>query len=95
MWMARCKKLLMSADKQAEYHNPEVMCRSVVAMGIPDKDIVPDHAGQRIYDIYDRIFRYGISTSSSPQNRHSLTGMGINLSFLGMLEPISLHYPQI
>jgi vancomycin permeability regulator SanA len=43
----KVQKLLMSVDKPAEYHNPEVLRRSAVAMGIPAEDVVLDHATQR------------------------------------------------
>jgi len=44
--MARCKKLLMGVDKPAEYHNPDVLLRSAVAIGIPAEDIVLDYASR-------------------------------------------------
>jgi vancomycin permeability regulator SanA len=52
----KVRKLLMNVDKPAEYHNPEVLRRSAVAMGIPAEDVVLDYATRRMYDSCDGPF---------------------------------------
>jgi len=58
----KVQKLLMSVDKPAKYHNPEVLRRSAVAMGIPAEDIVLDYASRRMYDSCD-----GLADRESPR----------------------------
>lgn len=44
-------KLLMSGDNRFEnYNEPASMMQAAVELGVPEKDIVLDYAGQRTYD---------------------------------------------
>jgi len=44
-------KLLMSGDSRFAWHNePEAMRQLALRLGVPDEDIVLDHAGRRTYD---------------------------------------------
>lgn len=44
-------KLLMSGDNRfVEYNEPQAMRQYALSFGVPDEDIVLDHAGRRTYD---------------------------------------------
>jgi SanA protein len=47
----RVRKLLMTGDNHVlNYNEPEIMRRTAVALGVPNRDIVLDYAGFRTYD---------------------------------------------
>ncbi|OGO42185.1 MAG: hypothetical protein A2W36_05330 [Chloroflexi bacterium RBG_16_58_14] len=47
----KVEKLLMSGDNSVvEYNEPEAMRQYALSLGVPDEDIVLDHAGRRTYD---------------------------------------------
>ncbi len=47
----KVQKLLMSGDNRFEnYNEPAAMRRAALQLGIPDEDIVLDHAGRSTYD---------------------------------------------
>jgi len=47
----KVQKLLMSGDNQFEnYNEPASMKQAAIELGVPEKDIVLDYAGQRTYD---------------------------------------------
>lgn len=47
----KVQKLLMSGDNRFEnYNEPAAMRRAALQMGVPDEDIVLDHAGRSTYD---------------------------------------------
>ena len=51
----RVQKLLMSGDNRFNnYNEPESMRQFALSVGVPDKAIVLDYAGRRIYDTCDR-----------------------------------------
>jgi len=44
-------KLLLTGDNRSVYYNePEAMRRTALRLGVPDNDLVLDHAGLRTYD---------------------------------------------
>ena len=49
--LGKVQKLLMSGDNRfVDYNEPESMRRYAQALGVPDSDVVLDHAGRLTYD---------------------------------------------
>lgn len=47
----RVRKLLLTGDNRfIHYNEPEVMRKTAIKLGVPDKDLVLDYAGRRSYD---------------------------------------------